>query len=77
MEVFISLFGMFCLIGLAVALSENRKAINLRTVLGALAFQVAFGAFVMYVPMGQAVLDGASNGVMHVIGYANEGLGFL
>lgn len=68
---------MLCLIGLAVALSENRKAINLRTVLGALAFQVAFGAFVMYLPMGQSMLDGASSGVMHVINYANEGLKFL
>ncbi|ACJ31079.1 Nucleoside permease NupC [Shewanella piezotolerans WP3] len=77
MEVFISLFGMLCLIGLAVALSENRKAINVRTVLGALAFQIAFGAFVMYLPMGQAMLDGASSGVMHVINYANEGLKFL
>ncbi|MEZ9823088.1 NupC/NupG family nucleoside CNT transporter [Shewanella sp. 10N.286.45.A1] len=77
MEVFISLLGMLCLIGIAVALSENRKAINLRTVLGALAFQVAFGAFVMYLPMGQSMLDGASNGVMHVINYANEGLKFL
>jgi len=77
MEVFISLLGMLCLIGIAVALSENRKAINLRTVLGALAFQVAFGALVMYLPMGQSMLDGASNGVMHVINYANEGLKFL
>ncbi len=77
MEVFISLLGMLCLMGIAVALSENRKAINLRTVLGALAFQVAFGAFVMYLPMGQAMLDGASSGVMHVINYANEGLMFL
>ncbi|QFU21337.1 NupC/NupG family nucleoside CNT transporter [Shewanella eurypsychrophilus] len=77
MEVFISLLGMLCLIGLAIALSDNRRAINPRTVLGALAFQVAFGAFVMYVPMGQSMLDGASNGVMHVINYANEGLKFL
>lgn len=77
MEVFISLLGMLCLMGIAVALSENRKAINLRTVLGALAFQIAFGAFVMYLPMGQSMLDGASNGVMHVINYANEGLKFL
>ena len=77
MEVFISLLGMFSLIGLAVLISEKRTAINLRPVLGALAFQIAFGAFVMYVPMGQSMLDSASGGVMHVIGYANEGLSFL
>ncbi|OEG74203.1 nucleoside transporter NupC [Shewanella colwelliana] len=77
MEVFISLLGMFTLVTIAILLSEHRKAINPRTVLGALAFQVAFGAFVMYLPMGQSMLDSASNGVMHVISYGNEGLGFL
>ncbi|MGL4517971.1 NupC/NupG family nucleoside CNT transporter [Shewanella sp.] len=77
MDVFISFIGMLSLMGLAVALSEHRRAIRARTVLGALAFQIAFGAFVMYAPIGQAVLDSASNGVMHVIGYGNEGLAFL
>ncbi|MCL2912494.1 NupC/NupG family nucleoside CNT transporter [Shewanella corallii] len=77
MEIFISILGMLSLMGLAVLLSENRKAINVRTVLGALAFQVAFGAFVMYVPAGQSVLQVASDGVMNVIGYGNEGLKFL
>ncbi|MCZ4335878.1 NupC/NupG family nucleoside CNT transporter [Shewanella colwelliana] len=77
MEVFISLLGMLTLVTIAILLSEHRKAINPRTVLGALAFQVAFGAFVMYLPMGQSMLDSASNGVMHVISYGNEGLGFL
>ncbi|QLE84204.1 MULTISPECIES: NupC/NupG family nucleoside CNT transporter [Shewanella] len=77
MEVFISLLGMATLIGIAVLFSEQRHAISVRTVAGALAFQVAFGAFVMYVPFGQTVLDSASNGVMHVINYGNEGLAFL
>ncbi|GGI76070.1 nucleoside permease [Shewanella hanedai] len=77
MEVFISLLGMISLIGLAVLISEKRSAINLRTVIGALIFQIAFGAFVMYVPIGQTMLDSASGGVMHVINYANEGIAFL
>ncbi|QDF68200.1 NupC/NupG family nucleoside CNT transporter [Shewanella sp. SNU WT4] len=77
MEVFISLVGMMCLIGLAVMLSENRRAIKLRTVIGALIFQVTFGAFVLYVPAGQVMLDNVSSGVMQVIGYGNQGLSFL
>ena len=77
MEVFISLLGMISLIGLAVLISEKKSAINLRTVIGALIFQIAFGAFVMYVPIGQTMLDSASGGVMHVINYANEGIAFL
>ncbi|WP_285163775.1 NupC/NupG family nucleoside CNT transporter [Shewanella goraebulensis] len=77
MEVFISLLGMCALIGLAILLSEKRSAIKPRTVLGALAFQIAFGAFVMYLPIGQSMLDGASSAVMHVINYGNEGLAFV
>ncbi|WP_163937405.1 NupC/NupG family nucleoside CNT transporter [Paraferrimonas sp. SM1919] len=77
MEVFISLLGMAALIALAVLLSNDRKSINIRTVGLALLFQVAFGAFVMYVPMGQSILDSISQGVMGVIGYSNEGLAFV
>ncbi|ARD24399.1 NupC/NupG family nucleoside CNT transporter [Shewanella japonica] len=77
MEVFISLLGMCALIGLAILLSEKRSAIKPRTVIGALAFQIAFGAFVMYLPMGQSMLGGASSAVMHAINYGNEGLAFV
>lgn len=77
MDVFISIVGMLSLIGLAILLSEHRRAIKPRTVLGALAFQLAFGAFVMYVPAGQTMLDGASSAVMHVINYGNQGLAFV
>ncbi|GAA5188395.1 hypothetical protein GCM10025772_08340 [Ferrimonas gelatinilytica] len=73
----ISLVGMMVLIGIAVLCSENRKAIRIRTVAGALGFQVAFGAFVMFVPLGQRILQAASDGVNNVIGYANAGLSFL
>ncbi|WP_066013134.1 MULTISPECIES: NupC/NupG family nucleoside CNT transporter [Endozoicomonas] len=77
MGMFMSLFGMAMLIGIAVLFSENRKAINVRTVIGALLIQVAFGAFVMYVPAGQTVLQIASNGVQSVINFANDGLAFV
>ncbi len=77
MGIFMSLFGMAMLIGIAVLFSENRKAINVRTVLGALLIQIAFGAFVMYVPAGQTVLQVASSGVQSVINFANDGLAFV
>ncbi|WP_257285023.1 NupC/NupG family nucleoside CNT transporter [Endozoicomonas sp. SESOKO1] len=77
MGIFMSLFGMAMLIGIAVVFSENRKAINVWTVLGALLIQVTFGVFVMYVPAGQTVLQVASNGVQSVINFANDGLAFV
>ncbi|WP_254890755.1 NupC/NupG family nucleoside CNT transporter, partial [Cronobacter sakazakii] len=61
----------------AVALSSNRKAINLRTVVGAWLIQVAIGALVLYVPAGRKVLLAMSEGVANVIAYGNDGISFL
>ena len=72
-----SLVGMVVLLGLAVLLSDNRKAINLRTVGGAFAIQFILGAFVLYVPWGKDVLGAASYGVQSVIDYGNTGIEFL
>ena len=47
MSLFMSLIGMVVLLAIAVAFSNNRKAINLRTVGGAFAIQFALGAFVL------------------------------
>ncbi|PSW02604.1 NupC/NupG family nucleoside CNT transporter [Photobacterium lipolyticum] len=77
MSVFMSLVGIVVLLGLAVLLSDNRKAINLRTVGGAFAIQFLLGAFVLYVPVGRDVLYGMSQGVANVIGYGNDGINFL
>ncbi len=50
MSLFMSLVGMVVLLAIAFAFSNNRKAINLRTVGGAFAIQFILGAFVLYVP---------------------------
>ncbi|BAX52018.1 putative nucleoside permease NupX [Photobacterium damselae subsp. piscicida] len=68
---------MVVLLAIAVLLSDNRKAINLRTVGGAFAIQFLFGAFVLYVPVGRDVLYGMSQGVANVIAYGNDGINFL
>lgn len=76
-SILMSLVGVAFLILLGVVLSANRRHIRWRTVLGALAIQFAFGAFVLYVPFGQSVLNSVAGSVQHVINYANEGLGFV
>lgn len=77
MSLFMSLVGMVVLILLAVLLSDNRKAINLRTVGGAFAIQFIIGGFVLYVPWGRDLLAGFSSGVQSVIDYGKDGIGFL
>ena len=74
---FMSLVGMVVLLLIAVLLSDNRKAINLRTVGGAFAIQFLLGAFVLYVPVGRDVLYGMSQAVANVIEYGNNGINFL
>ncbi len=73
----ISLLGMVVLLGIAVALSNNRRAINLRTVIGAFTIQFCIGAFILYVPIGQEVLGSAAAGVAKVLEYGNRGIEFL
>ena len=77
MSVLNSLFGMAVLIAIAVLLSSNRRAINIRTVAGAFLIQVALGALVLFVPWGRDGLLSVSEGVSKVIAYGNDGVGFL
>jgi concentrative nucleoside transporter, CNT family len=72
-----SLIGMVVLILIAVLFSSNRRAINPRTVLGALSIQVGLGAFVLFVPVGKDVLQAISDTVAKVIGFGQTGIDFL
>ncbi|UXI04430.1 NupC/NupG family nucleoside CNT transporter [Photobacterium sp. TY1-4] len=77
MQLLISLAGILVLVACACALSENRKAINWRTVGGALLLQAGFAALVLYMPVGQMMLGAMSSGVASVLGFADEGIKFL
>ncbi|QLB43074.1 NupC/NupG family nucleoside CNT transporter [Mannheimia pernigra] len=72
-----SLLGIIVLLFIAFLFSSNKRSINMRTVLGALALQVAIGALVLYVPAGRDALNAMANGVSKVISYGNEGISFL
>ncbi|MGL4486411.1 MAG: NupC/NupG family nucleoside CNT transporter [Yersinia sp. (in: enterobacteria)] len=72
-----SLVGMAVLILIAVLLSSNVRAINIRTVIGAFIIQIMMGALVLYVPIGRRILLGMSEGVANVIAYGNEGISFI
>ena len=73
----ISLLGIVVLLGIALLLSDNRKAINLRTVGGAFAIQASLAALILYVPVGKDILAAVAGGVQNVINYANDGVSFM
>ena len=77
MQILVSLLGMATLLGVAVMLSKNRKRIRLRTVFGAFVFQVAIGAFVLWVPWGKDFLGWITGRVNAVIDVGKQGTGFV
>ncbi|MDN3611361.1 NupC/NupG family nucleoside CNT transporter [Vibrio ostreicida] len=77
MNVLFGLIGVLVLLGCALLLSENRQAINWKTVSRALLLQVSFAALVLYFPWGQTGLTWLSNGVAGLLGFADEGIAFL
>lgn len=77
MQLLMSLVGMAVLIFIAVLFSSDRRAIKLRTVIGAFIIQVLIGALVLYVPVGRKILLAMSNGVASVIGYGQKGMDFI
>jgi len=77
MQTLMSIVGMFVLLAIAYLLSTDRKAINRRTVLMALALQTAIAGLIMYVPQGSGMLDVIVQGVQHVIDYGNDGIDFV
>ncbi len=77
MQLLMSLVGMAVLIFIAVLFSSDRRAIKLRTVIGAFIIQVLIGALVLYVPVGRKILLAMSDGVASVIGYGQKGMDFI
>ncbi len=73
----IGLVGMIVIVGVALALSRNRRAIRWRTIGWAFALQLTFAAIVLYWEKGKEGLEAFSNKVSSAIGYADKGSAFL
>ena len=71
---YIGIFGIVVILGIAVAFSSNRKAINLRIVGAAFALQAAIAAVVLYSSWGRNMIDGMSKGVQAVIDFSKAGI---
>jgi len=69
--------GIAAILALAWLLSTNRKAIKLRIVGAAFALQAAIAFLVLWTSWGRAAIQGLSNGVANLLGYATKGTEFL
>lgn len=71
------ILGIAVILGLALAVSEQRSRIDKRTVLAALAFQVAFAFLVLEFGPGRDALDFVAGQVAALVAYTEEGTKFV
>ncbi len=65
------------LLGIAVLLSSDRRAIRPRVVLAALCLQIAIGALILFVPLGRDALAAVARVIQTVLEYGDKGTAFL
>jgi concentrative nucleoside transporter, CNT family len=73
-QILIGLVGIGIILGTALLLSNNRRAIRLRVVAGAFTLQVSIAVLVLYVPVGRKAIGALATGVAIVLGYSRAGI---
>ena len=73
----LGILGLFSLLSIALLLSENRSAINLKTVFYGLIFQLIFALFILKTPFGAPIFSFLDQSINILIGFSSSGSDFL
>jgi concentrative nucleoside transporter, CNT family len=71
------LFGAIVILAIAVAFSNNRRAINWSTVAWGLSLQVVFAILVLKTSLGQRIFSTLGAGINKLLGFAGVGAAFV
>ncbi len=77
MENFIGVLGIFVLLLIAYLISDNRKKIDFRPVVGGLLLQLAFAFIILKLPLGKMLFQKLSDFISEILGFSTEGAEFL
>lgn len=77
MERFSGIIGIFLILGIAYALSNNRKAINYRLVFSGLAIQLFFAVFILKTTVGQVSFGWMGDKIKRLLDMADKGGEFV
>jgi len=77
MERFTGIIGIFVILGIAFLLSNNRKAINYRTVGVGLSLQFGLAVFILKTALGQSIFQSLGIGINKVLAKAEKGAEFV
>ena len=73
----LGILGLFTLLSIALLLSENRSAINIKTVLYGLIFQLIFALLILKTPFGAPIFSFLDKSINILIGFSSSGSDFL
>jgi concentrative nucleoside transporter, CNT family len=74
---FTGILGLLTMLGVAYALSTNRRAINKKTVAWGLGLQIVFAIFVLKIEFGRVLFQKAGDAVNRLLSYAFVGSEFV
>ena len=77
MNQFTGILGIGVLLGIAYLLSENRKAINYRTITWGLGLQLVFALLILKTPIGKPLFSSIDKIISRLIGFADKGSEFV
>jgi concentrative nucleoside transporter, CNT family len=70
---FTGVIGIIVILGLAYLWSNNRKAINYRTVITGLLLQIGLAIFILKVPLGQSIFAWLGKAINKLLDFSKEG----
>ena len=73
----LGILGLFTLLSIALLLSENRSAINIKTVFYGLIFQLIFALFILKTPFGAPIFSFLDKSINILISFSSSGSDFL
>ena len=73
----LGILGLFTLLSIALLISENRSAINIKTVSYGLIFQLIFALFILKTPFGAPIFSFLDKSINILIGFSSSGSDFL
>ena len=77
MHRFVGIIGIALILGICYLMSNNKKAISLKTVLSGLALQFFLAVFILTVPLGQKIIGAIAKCIEKILFFANAGGDFV
>lgn len=74
---FIGILGILVIFGIAFLISNNRKAVNYKTIGVGFLLQIFFAIFIFKVPLGQKIFMALGNFITKILDFASDGGSFV